>query len=848
MRALLLPALVTVMYAAPPEGIPREMARQRAALVSDMRYRLSFTLTPGAANVPGRAHLIFTMKKPAALLLDYREGALRSLSVNGAPHAPTVVNGHVELPAKLLRAGENHVLAAFESAIAPAGRAFIRYLDRDDKSEYVYTLFVPMDASMAFPCFDQPDIKARFTLSVNAPAEWTVIANAPATAGGRFRETEPISTYLFAFAAGPFRKLGPALGFSTLWVRKSQFARAREEAGAVLDLVDRGATFLADYFARPFPFPKYDMALLPGFAFGGMEHAGATFLREESILFRTTPTASDRAARARLLLHELVHQWFGDLVTMRWFDDLWLKEGFANYMAYRALESLSPQADTWKRFYETVRPAAYGIDGTPGATPIYQEIGNLKDAKSAYGAIVYSKAPALLRQLAFALGADAFRDGVRLFLKEHAYGNAEFADLMSAFERASGRKLDAFTGQWIRRRGMPRVTVDWACEAGRIARFSVAQQDVLGEGGAWPLETQVGLYRAGQPPVRLRAALSGSRIELKEAIGKPCPDWVFANDEDYGYGLFLLDDRSRATAERALGEVADPFLRSMLWGAMWDAVREGQTPPQRYLELAHRLLPRETDEAILQTNLPRTAIALHRYMRDRGEWPAKLEAAAAEAMMKAATLDQRIAWFRAYRAIAETPPGLARLCDLLDGKLSLPGITLRPLDRWSMVTALVGAGHPQAAERLAAERKRDPSGAGMKYAWIAEAATPDPAVKRRYFNDYLTNRSLQEDWVEGSLAAFNTWSQSGLTLPYLGRALDALPQIKRERRIFFTLAWLNTFIGGQSSAEALAIVRGRLAGGRVEADHRLKILEVADELERAVRIRGAAASGDQPQP
>ena len=176
-------------------------------------------------------------------------------------------------------------------------------------------------------------------------------------------------------------------------MRKSQLIRARPEAGPVLDLTDRGADFLAHYFARPFPFPKYDMVLLPGFPFGGMEHAGATFLREDSILFRSQPTASDRAARSRLLLHELVHQWFGDLVTMRWFDDLWLKEGFANYMAYRALESVTSQADTWKRFYETVRPAAYGIDATPGTTPIYQEIGNLKDAKSAYGAIVYSKAP-----------------------------------------------------------------------------------------------------------------------------------------------------------------------------------------------------------------------------------------------------------------------------------------------------------------------------------------------------------------------------------------------------------------------------------------------------------------------
>jgi aminopeptidase N len=831
----------TAMSAATPEGIPRALARERASLVSDLRYRLGFTLAPGAPSVPGRARLTFRMAKQAPLLLDYREGKLLSVSVNGANLPPQIVNGHIEIPAKVLRAGENNVLAAFESPIAPAGRAFIRYLDRDDNTEYVYTLFVPMDASMAFPCFDQPDIKGRFTLSVSAPKAWTVIANGlPAGSPREFRETEPISTYLFAFAAGPFRKLGPALGLSTLWVRQSKLSRAQQEAGAVLDLTDRGTTFLSQYFARPFPFPKYDMVLLPGFAFGGMEHAGATFLREESILFRTEPTASDQAARSRLLLHELVHQWFGDLVTMRWFDDLWLKEGFANYMAYLAMDEVQPGGHTWKRFFETIRPAAYGIDATPGTTPIYQQIGNLKDAKSAYGAIVYSKAPALLRQLSFVLGANSFRDGLRLYLREHAFGNAEFAELISAFERASGRKLQGFTESWIRRRGMPRVTVDWACDGNRISRLSLSQKDMLGEGGPWPLETQVGIYYPGKPAVPLRVSLSGASSPVADAVGKPCPAWVFANDEDYGYGLFLLDARSREAVERDLGTIADPFLRSMLWGALWDSVREAQMPPGRYLDLACRLLPKETDEAILQTTLPRAVTAMHRYLPERGDWPGRFESLAAEGVRTDGTLDGRIAWFRGLRAVAETPAGLERVAGLLDGKLTVPGLPLRPLDRWNLVTTLVAMRHPEASVRLAAERKRDPSGEGLKYAWIADAATPDPAVKRRYFDDYLTNQSLQEDWVEQSLGAFNWWSQADLTRPYLARALEALPQVKRERRIFFVLAWLNAFIGGQHDDAALEIVRAYLASGKAEPDLRLKVLEVTDELERAVRIRAAA--------
>src|SRR5262249_25935056 len=338
-------------------------------------------------------------------------------------------------------------------------------------SEYIYTLFVPMDAEMAFPCFDQPDLKAKFKLSVQHPTGWTVISNTSpdsiesmsSISKTSFAETKPISSYLFAFAAGPFKKVHEMAGLPGLYVRQSKVKRAQDEAEAVQQITAQGMRYLADYFAQPFPFPKYDLVMIPGFAYGGMEHAGATFVREESILFRTAPTHSDRFNRDVLLLHELTHQWFGDLVTMRWFDDLWLKEGFANYMAYRALADLKPDDNVWKRFYQAMKPAAYGIDSTQGTTPIYQDIPNLKDAKSAYGAIVYSKAPAVMKQLAFVIGEEPFRDGLRLYLKQHAFANAEWSDLVGAFERVSGKQLQSWADAYIKRRGMPQVDVEWTC-------------------------------------------------------------------------------------------------------------------------------------------------------------------------------------------------------------------------------------------------------------------------------------------------------------------------------------------------------------------------------------------------
>src|SRR5262245_37956251 len=396
------------------EGVSRELARHRAANISDLRYRLNFNLVSGATRIKGREEIELKLNDATdPLILDFRdlddqgrvsEGAVSDVTVNGSAVSDhRQAGGHIILPARHFKRGENIIAMNFETGVATANRPVIRYQDRDDGSEYIHTLFVPMDASLAFPCFDQPDLKARFTLTTDVPTSWTVVTNTreqTVTRNGTnslwfFRETHPISTYLFAFAAGPFKEIASKGGSVPLrvFVRRSKLQRAKEEWPEVERLTRQGAEHMVKFFDQPFPFTKYDQVLIPGFAYGGMEHAGATFLREDSILFRTVPTKNDKLGRASLILHELAHQWFGDLVTMRWFDDLWLKEGFANFMASHAMAALEQFRDSdgaaiWKRFYQTHKPPAYAIDSTRGTTPIYQEVRNLKDAKSAYGAIV----------------------------------------------------------------------------------------------------------------------------------------------------------------------------------------------------------------------------------------------------------------------------------------------------------------------------------------------------------------------------------------------------------------------------------------------------------------------------
>ena len=884
----------------PEPGVARELARHRAAHYRDVRYALNIELAPGAETMEGELEIRVVLDGAAGdLVLDWRTPAPKDgkelagvgdIRVNDrradGPRAPRIVNEHIILPASMLREGENVVRLSFKSPVSATGTAAVtRYRDREDGAEYLYTLFVPSDASTAFPCFDQPDLKARFRLAVTAPDSWKVVSNTdaegvPRPAGGKattvFPWTEPVSTYVFAFAAGPFAELGerdalpaaspagaspkPTPGATPrmrLFVRRSKAEAARKELGEVFRVNREGIRFFEDYFARPFPFPKYDLVIVPEFPFRGMEHAGATFLREETVLFPSDPTAGDLWARADIMLHEAAHQWFGDLVTMRWFDDLWLKEGFATFMASKAVEKLLPQYDAWKVFYLRTKPLAYETDVTKGTTPIWQEIANLSAAKSAYGNIVYRKAPSLLRQAEFYLGADKFQQAVRLFLKEHAFSNAEWDDLVRAFERTSGRQLDAWADAWVRRRGMPDVRVEWEADrAGRLTRMTLRQQDVLGEGGAWPMRLRVLLaYADGTPTEQaLTVRLDGARAtSVRAALGKPRPDYVFVNYGDYGYGRFLLDARSRAAVVDRLGDVRDDFLRALLWGALWESVREAEMAPLEYVELAARHVGRERDEVAAQFVLARVETAFNRYLSDeqRRRVAPRLERLLFDRMMNAETPGLRITYFRAYRQVATSDEAFDRLGQILAGGLSVPGMTLRARDRFDIAAALLAADCRAAGatlQKLSAEHRTDD---GRRYAFATGAARADADAKRNYFASFLSDRQLAESWIEAAVVPFNHPRHAALTLPLLEPALRELPTLKRTRKIFFVNGWLAAFIGGQCDERAAGVVRDFLARHPdLDRDLRLKVLEAADGLERCVRIRAryAAPGGAQPAP
>src|SRR6266849_6194932 len=662
-------------------GVSRELAQWRAKNYRDVRYALASSVTAGASKLAGTATVEVTLPRTVPdLVLDWRPspGAapVGPLRVNGKPAKAKLEREHLIVPARLLRTGRNRITLSFESPIAPSGSAVTRYVDREDGSEYVYTLFVPSDASSAFPCFDQPDLKARFSLQLVLPRAWTAVGNAPIAATEdlsnslrrfRFAATRPISTYLFAFAAGPFAELTEKSGPTRLFVRKSQLARARTEAPEVLRLNRESVRWFERYFASRFPFPKYDLVLVPELAYGGMEHAGATFLREEAVLFPSAPSETDLLARAQLLFHETSHQWFGDYVTMRWFDDLWLKEGFANLMAAKAAEALLPAHSVWNAFH-ALKTAAYRTDVTQGTTPIYRPLSNLSGAKSAYGNIVYGKAPAVLRQAEFYVGASVFRRAVRQFLKGHAYAAADWSDLVAALERASGRKLKRWAEAWVKRRGMPEVRLAWDTDRdGRPKNTVLEQHNVLNEGGTWPMKLRVFALSESGLPRLADALLRGESASVRAIDGMPEIDFAFANFGDYGYGRFLLDPASREAVLARPEIVQGDLLRALVFGSLWESVRDAELAPLAYLDLVVRVAPVERDPVTLAGLLQRAQVAFLHYASDpqRDTAAESFEQLLSEGMLHADTPGRRITFLRTFTASAWSESARSRLKSLL---------------------------------------------------------------------------------------------------------------------------------------------------------------------------------------
>lgn len=864
-------------------GVSRELARHRAATLTDVRYDIVLDVT-GTDAAHGTVTIDFHRAGSRDLVLDFRGTDLRTIRANDAPvEDANWDQHHIVIPARHLTPGRNILELEFSAAIAPAGAAIIAYDDVQDAARYLYTLLVPSDAQLLFPVFDQPDVKARFAWTLIVPDGWRVLTNGPERERVRlpngnwrfsFHATLPISTYTAAFAAGPWNVLprqpvapAQAAGAAadaaagaqtshdvattmTLWTRRS--VAPAVDADTLLALNRNALLWLEDYFALRYPFGKLDLLLAPAFPFGGMEHVGAIFYNESTFVFREPPALSRRLARSATIFHEVAHQWFGDLVTMRWFDDLWLKEGFSTFMAARMQDRLQPGSNAWKTFYIRNKPLAYGVDVTAGTTPVWQELPNLDLAKSNYGPIVYNKAPAVLRQLEFLVGEDSFREGIRLFLRRHSFGNASWRELLDAIGEAAGTDLRPFGQHYILRPGVPLVETQLELGGGpSIGSLALVQRPARSlpgdPGGWWPGRVRVRLGYADREDVLIDVAFSGERTNVPQARGLPAPDFIFANDGDYGYGIFLPDARSAAWLLEHAGTLEDDLLRVLAWGALWDLVREQRLPPALFADAALRALARERDEQIATLLLARVATTVDRYMP---AGPAQVHIARNLETLLLSHVDDRSLDFGLRRAALDALLASARseravraLHDYLAGRRLFDGRPLGQPSRWAAVTRLLIIDDPQAAALLRAELARDSTPEAPRMAFIASAAVPAAEAKAALFDRFFADAALNEEWVTASLGSFNHPAHAALSLPHLRPALERSEWLRDNRRIFFLPRWLDAFIGGHASPEALAVVDAFLAENpRLPADVTRRILQARDELARTVAIREAFRS------
>ena len=847
---LLAMTLVNQTGTAPPgRGIPETLALERAEVIRALRYDLSFVIpADGREAVQGRAVIRFTLVAPHRVVFDFAQppDRVKAVRAGGASVTPVFEDGHLVIPDQATRSGENEITIDFVAGNEPFNR----------DPEFLYTLFVPARAHRAFPCFDQPDLKARYTLALEVPAGWETMANSPVVATDtdgvrtqvRFAETLPLPTYLFSFVTGRFvvetaERNGRQF---RMLHRETDAAKVARNRDAIFDLHAAALSWLEDYTAIPYPFDKFDFVAVPSFQFGGMEHPGAILYNATALLLDESATQNQMLDRATLIAHETSHMWFGDLVTMRWFNDVWMKEVFANFMAGKIVNPSFPRVNHDLRFLLANYPAAYQVDRTAGSNPIRQPLANLEDAGQLYGPIIYQKAPIMMRQLELIVGATPFRDGVREYLKTFARGNATWTDLVRILDARTPTDLAAWSRAWVEERGRPRFETRLRIDHGRIDELTLAAADPLNRGLVWPQHLKVDVWwdtSARTLPVSRNVRgefdvyVDGAQTRVPEATGLPAPLFVLPSGGGLGYGLFLLDERSRRYLLAHFESIPDPLTRGSAWVTLWENVVESRLDVTDFLDLVARALPMERDEQNLQRVLAYTVRAFWRYIDtpQRAQRAPRLEAMLRSGIARATTTSEKSAWFSAFRDVVLTPAGVSWLERVWRRDEQIPGLTLAETDEIAMALELAVREVPAWNEILQTQldRTQNPD-RKARFAFAIPALSADPRVRQEAFARLrqVENRR-REPWALETLAYLNHPLRESHARRFVGPSLDLLQEIQRTGDIFFPSRWVDAALTGHQSADAAATVRNFL-GRELQYPQRLRwtILVAADELLR----------------
>lgn len=824
----------------PENGVSHQLARYRKATISKVHYQLDLDIpAEKSQQIGAKEKVSFQLKSNKyPLQLDFREdpAKVKSIAVNGSQIEMVHVNEHLVIATKYLKQGENVVDLEFTAGNGALNR----------NADYLYTLFVPDRARTVFPCFDQPDLKAVYTLTLQVPSDWKAIANGSlkdSTLNGlrktyRFNTSDTISTYLFSFAAGKFKSARAGMDHlqANFLYRETDTAKINHSLNEVFKIHGSSLKFLEDWTGIPYPFQKFDFVSIPDFQFGGMEHVGAIQYKESALFLDAGATKDQWNSRNNLIAHETAHMWFGDLVTMNWFTDVWMKEVFANFMADKSTEAITGKEVFDLKFLVDHFPAAYGVDRSIGANPIRQDLDNLKDAGTLYGNIIYHKAPIMMRQLERLMGKDKFQQGVREYLKKFANGNASWPDLITILDHYADADLQEWNKVWVNDTGRP--VIDYVLEQKdhKISRFSIRQKPEYGKDKVWPQLFELTLHYPGAVK-ELTVNLDKAEVELKESIGLEAPLFVQFNSSGQGYGLWPLDQGMF----KNLYQINKPLDRASAYISLYENMLSGRSiKPAELLNLFITGLDKEKEELNLKLITGYIASIFWEFTDAEGRalQTSTLEQSLWKAMLGQSASNHKKLLFKAYQDIFLSKEAGRQLFQIWKNRKAPEGLKLSEDDYTSLAFSLALREENSSAilkEQLGRISNEDRK---KRFEFIMPAVSPELTERDAFFKslERKENRAKESN-VGVALYYLHHPLRQATSVKYLPKSLDMLTEIQTTGDIFFPQNWLQSTFSNYQSTEAVQVVTDFL---KAHPDYnpklKAKILQAVDYLYRAERL------------
>ncbi len=858
----------------PGENLTRTEAQERAAIVDVQTYDVELDLTRGAETFGSTTRVRFTATPGASTFIDAITKTVHSITLNGTALDVAAVNDGVRIQLDDLQE-QNELVVVADAMYTNTGEGLHRFVDPVDDEVYLYSQFEVPDSRRMFAVFEQPDLKAEFTFTVTAPARWQVVSNSPTpephvdgeVATWSFTPTAKISSYITALVAGPYEVVRDELTSRDgrtiplgVFARRSLAEYLDPEY--VFETTKKGFAYYEEKFDVPYPFEKYDQLFVPEFNAGAMENAGCVTFTE-TYVFRSKVTDAIKERRVVTILHELAHMWFGDLVTMKWWNDLWLNESFAEWASTIATAEATEWTEAWTTFQAMEKSWAYRQDQLPSTHPIVATINDLEDVQVNFDGITYAKGGSVLKQLVAWVGIDAFFAGVSAYFKKHHHSNTELRDLLVELEATSGRDLSEWSGLWLETAGVntlrPEIEVD---ESGVITSFAVLQEAPADHPTLRPHRLAIGVYgftadesapfgadtaSAGgklERTHRVEIDVDGARTEVPELVGVHRGDLVLLNDDDLAYAKIRLDEQSRRTAIEHLASIANPLARSIVWGAMWDATRDAESPASDYVRLVLGNIATETESTTIRTTLSQLLLTARSYVA-----PAKVDATVRTvgdtlwqlASSAEAGSDAQFQFVKFFAQIASTPEHVATLQGLRDGSVTLQGLEIDTDLRWELLEGLVLAGAAGDAE-VDAELAADKTASGEQAAARARATIPTAEGKLAAFSSLVDSSEAPNAIVRQTTVGFQHTNSPVVLEGLVSKYFDVLTRIWAERSYHIA----DTIVSGLYPAPLASVELRDAANAWLEAHPETPALRriVTENLagtERALRVQAADA-------